>query len=127
MRTTLVALLALLLAGLSPAADPPATGTWAKQKAMARRPGLTLTTDGPGGKPAARPVTQIVFTVLADEGGRIRVHYPGQQGWADKADWVRLADALDHFTARTQADPADAFAWSRRGSPTGTPGSRTSH
>src|SRR5262249_54054574 len=35
--------------------------------------------------------------------------------WAPKSEWVRLSDAMDHFTTRIEDDPKDAFAWSRRG------------
>src|SRR5207237_4820586 len=55
------------------------------------------------------------YTVVAEDGDRIRVNYPGQEGWAARAGWVRLSDAMDYFTGRIKADAKDAFAWSRRG------------
>lgn len=89
--------------------------SWLGQKALARSAAASLADTGKDGKPVSRPVRHIVYAVVAEDGDRIRVNYPGQEGWAAKADWVRLSDALDHFTARLKADPADAFAWSRRG------------
>jgi alkaline phosphatase D len=89
--------------------------SWAGQKALARKAGATLTDSGEDGKPVTLPVRHLVYTVVAEDGERIRVNYPGQEGWAPKAEWVRLSDAMGHFTARIKDDPKDAFAWSRRG------------
>jgi DNA-binding beta-propeller fold protein YncE len=91
------------------------TAPWRGQKALTRKAGTTLTDTGRDGKPVALPVRHLVYTVVGEEGDRIRVNYPGQEGWAPKAEWVRLSDAMDHFTARIKDDPKDAFAWSRRG------------
>ncbi|MFM8273306.1 MAG: hypothetical protein ACKODX_13405, partial [Gemmata sp.] len=88
---------------------------WLGQKALARKPGATLTDTGADGKPVTRPVRHLVYTVVAEDGGRVRVNYPGQEGWVQKSEWVRLPDAFEHFSARVESDPKDAFAWSRRG------------
>lgn len=97
-------------------ADPVgAAAPWAGQKVLARTAGATLTDAGTDGKPVTRPVRHLVYTVVAEDGDRVRVNYPGQEGWAARADWVRLSDALDYFGGRVTADPRDAFAWSRRG------------
>jgi len=76
---------------------------------------VSLTDTGKDGKPITLPVRHIVYTVVAEDGDRVRVNYPGQEGWASKTEWVRLTDAMDHFTGRIKDDPKDAFAWSRRG------------
>ncbi|MBN9122185.1 MAG: tetratricopeptide repeat protein [Planctomycetes bacterium] len=106
---------ALLLIGAAvPTAAPPADA-WLGQKVLARNAGASLTDTAKDGKPATLPVRHIVYAVVAEDGDRVRVNYPGQEGWAQKAEWVRLSEAMDHFTARIKADPKDAFAWSRRG------------
>lgn len=101
----------LLIAAASTTAD----NAWLGQKTLARRAGLTLTDRGQDGRPATAPVRHLVYTVVAEDGDRIRVNYPGQEGWAAKSDWVRLSNAMEHFSERVKDDPKDAFAWSRRG------------
>ncbi len=86
--------------------------TWLGQKVLSRKAGASLTADG---KAIALPVRHIVYSVVAEDGDRIRVNYPGQEGWAAKSEWVRLSDAMEHFTGQIKSDPSDAFAWSRRG------------
>jgi tetratricopeptide (TPR) repeat protein len=103
----------LFLARDAFAAEP--TDSWVGQKVLAHKADASLTDTGKDGKRITLPVRHIVYTVVAEDGDRIRVNYPGQEGWAPKAEWVRLSDAMDHFTARIKADPKDAFAWSRRG------------
>jgi len=103
-------LIAVAIATTGTAADP-----WLSQKALARKAGLSLTDRGKDGKPLTLPVRHLVYSVVAEDGDRIRVNYPGQEGWAAKSDWVRLADAMEHFSGRVKDDPKDAFAWSRRG------------
>lgn len=93
----------------------PSGGPWLGQKVLARKAGASLSDAGRDGRPVSVPVRHIVYTVVAEDGDRIRVNYPGQEGWAPKAEWVRLADAMAHFSGRVRADPKDAFAWSRRG------------
>jgi tetratricopeptide (TPR) repeat protein len=92
-----------------------ASNSWIGQKVLARKAGASLSDTGKDGKTIALPVRHLVYTVVAEDGERIRVNYPGQEGWAEKAEWVRLSDAMDHFSQRITADPKDAFAWSRRG------------
>jgi tetratricopeptide (TPR) repeat protein len=103
----------LLLARDAVAAEP--ADSWVGQKALARKAGTSLTATTKDGKQVTLPVRHLVYTVVAEYGDRICVNYPGQEGWAAKVEWVRLSEAMDHFTARIKTDPKDAFAWSRRG------------
>jgi len=100
----------LLIATSAPTAD-----SWLGQKVLARTAGVSLTDTDKDGKPVKLPVRHIVYTVVAEDGDRLRVNYPGQEGWTSKNEWVRLTDAMDHFAGRIKDDPKDAFAWSRRG------------
>lgn len=105
----------LLLIVVAIATTVAPTDSWLGQKALARKAGLTLTDRGKDGKPVSLPVRHLVYSVVDEDGDRIRVNYPGQEGWAAKSDWIRLPDAMEHFSARVKDDPKDAFAWSRRG------------
>jgi hypothetical protein len=104
----------LLIAFAATTTDKP-NDSWLGQKVLARKAGGSLSDRGKDGKPTTLPVRHIVYTVVAEEGDRIRVNYPGQEGWAAKAAWLLLPDAMEHFTTRIKDDPKDAFAWSRRG------------
>lgn len=96
-------------------ATAPPADSWLGQKVFVRKAGVSLTDTTKDGKPVSRPVRHIGYTVVAEDSDRIRVNYPGQEGWTTKGEWVRLPDALAYFTGRIKADPKDAFAWSRRG------------
>src|SRR5262245_3419156 len=87
--------------------------SWLGQKVLARKAGSSLTDTGKDGTPVTLPVRHIVYTVVAEDGDRVQVNYPGQEGWAARAEWVRLSDAMGYFTGRIKADPTDSFAWSR--------------
>lgn len=104
----------LLITTAAPPKESP-TNSWLGQKVLAQKSGTSLTDKSTDGKPITLPVRHIVYTVVDEMVDRIRVNYPGQEGWAPKNEWLRLSDALDHFTERVKADPKDAFAWSRRG------------
>src|SRR5262249_32982077 len=54
------------------AADP-----WLGEKVLATKAGVTLTETGKDGKPVTLPVRHIVYTVVAEDGHRVRVNYPG--------------------------------------------------
>jgi tetratricopeptide (TPR) repeat protein len=57
-----------------------------------------------------------LLPVLKDQGGRLRVRdYLGREGWAAKADFVRVPDAPAYFTAAIRKDEKDPFAWTSRG------------
>src|SRR5262245_31440474 len=57
-----------------------------------------------------------LLPVLRDQGGRLRVRdYAGREGWADKADFVRVPDAPAFFTELIRQDRRDTWAWASRG------------
>lgn len=111
MIRSLVLIAASVCVATLSAAEPDAK-SWTGQKVLARKPGLSLAVEG---KADRVPVKHIVYSCVADDGEFIRVNYPGQEGRADKADWIRLSEALEYFTTLTKTDPGNAFAWSRRG------------
>src|SRR5262249_10495134 len=57
-----------------------------------------------------------LLPVLKDQDGRLRVRdYHGKEGWADKADFVRVPDAPAFFTDVIRKDEKHAWAWTMRG------------
>jgi tetratricopeptide (TPR) repeat protein len=55
------------------------------------------------------------FTVRAEKDGWLRIHDRVHEGWALKEDFVLARDAIDYFSRRIDANPADYFALSMRG------------
>src|SRR5262249_5924108 len=55
--------------------------------------------------------------VLKEQGGRLRVRdYLGKEGWAEKSNFVRVADAPAFFTDVLRKNPRDVWAWTMRAS-----------
>src|SRR5262249_60236021 len=53
---------------------------------------------------------------LKEQDGRLRVRdYLGKEGWADKANFVRVPDAPAFFTDVIRKEPSNPWAWSMRG------------
>ena len=55
------------------------------------------------------------FKVREEKEGWLRLHDGLHEGWADKADFILVKDALDYFDARVAANPRDTFARTMRG------------
>src|SRR5262249_47386855 len=52
---------------------------------------------------------------MREQDGRLRVRdYLGKEGWADKANFVRVPDAPAFFTDVIRKDPTNAWAWTMR-------------
>jgi tetratricopeptide (TPR) repeat protein len=72
--------------------------------------------EGDGGAPGRFELKGALIPVLKDHDGRLRVRgYDGREGWADKADFVRVADAPAYFTNIIRTDEKSAWAWEVRG------------
>lgn len=54
-------------------------------------------------------------TVLAEQGGRLKVIQQGVEGWFDKSDAVLLDDAAPFFTKKVEANPKNGDALHARG------------
>jgi tetratricopeptide (TPR) repeat protein len=101
---------ALLLAPPAPADE-----SWVGLKVMNTRPKVRLTGRA-GDKAVEFDLTGSLLPVLEDRDGRLRVRdYLGKEGWAEKANFVRVPDAPAFFTDVIRRDPKDAWAWSMRG------------
>jgi hypothetical protein len=101
-------------------ADDPKPGasqeSWVGKKVMVRRPGVAFSGIGDQGqfvnfgnlKPS-------VVEVKKEAGGLVFVRDVGKEGWADRAAFIPLDDAMTYFTERIRADSKDAEAWKNRG------------
>jgi len=57
----------------------------------------------------------LVFQVLKDEDGRLRIDSRRQQGWIQKSDAVLYDQAVDYFTKKLADDPKNSHALTARG------------
>jgi Tfp pilus assembly protein PilF len=57
---------------------------------------------------------QLVYIVIKDQGGFLKVSENGIEGWFDKSDAVILERAIDHFTAQIRTKPGDASCYVNR-------------
>jgi tetratricopeptide (TPR) repeat protein len=104
----------LLTALESPA---PAQDSWVGKKIMPRKAGIKVYTEEDGTKTILDEagVDEAVYTVLKDNGDRVKVRAKGAEGWVSKGDAVLQQNALSYFTGRLRSNPKDAFAYGLRG------------
>src|SRR5687768_7594756 len=110
-RMLAATVIALLVAAPVIADDPP----WVGKQVMPKAHGATFGERSPDGKLASVKMRDVLYAVLREEDGWIRLRVPGQEAWALRSEWVLLEDAPAHFTAAIRADPADVSAWRMRG------------
>jgi tetratricopeptide (TPR) repeat protein len=101
--------LLLLLAPLTRAEEP-----WVGLQVLKARPAVLA--DRNGDKQVRFELKGSLLPVLKDQGGRLRVRdYLGREGWADKADFVRVPDAPDFFTRLIRQEGTNAWVWTMLG------------
>jgi tetratricopeptide (TPR) repeat protein len=91
-------------------------GSWVGKKIMPTKAGIKMASAADKSK--SEGVGELRFTdhtVLADQGGRLKVIQQGVEGWFDKNDAVLLADAVPYFSKKVEADPKDGDALHARG------------
>ena len=71
---------------------------------------------GKDGKPITLPVRHIVYTVVAEDGDRVRreLSRTGRMGGWKRANGFACPNGAGSFTKRIETDPK-CVAWSRRG------------
>src|ERR1700722_17078204 len=90
--------------------------SWVGATVFLKRSGVTIwQKTEKGGAPVRVVLTRPDYRVEAEDGDRIQVRHNGVAGWFDKADAVRLQDAVAFFSERLRADPKDVMAYNRRG------------
>jgi tetratricopeptide (TPR) repeat protein len=88
--------------------------SWAGLKVITTKPKVQLS-ERVGDQNLSFDLTGSLLPVLEERDGRLRVRdYLGKEGWADKANFVRLSDAPAYFTDVIRKDPKSAWAWSMR-------------
>jgi hypothetical protein len=88
--------------------------SWAGLKVLNTKPKVELS-ERVGDKEIRFELTGSWLPVLKDQGGRLRVRdYRGKEGWAEKANFVRVPDAPAFFSEVVRKNPQDAWAWSMR-------------
>ncbi len=100
--------------GLLPIPKLRADEPWVGAKVMNTRPKVLLT-ECVGGEGISFELTGSLLPVLEEQRGRLRVRdYLGKEGWADKANFVRVADAPAFFTDVIRKDPRNVWGWTMR-------------
>jgi len=108
-RLTWAIWLALLLPPVARADE-----SWVGLEVLKAKPKVLADRDGD--KQVYFELKGSLLPVIKDKGGRLRVRdYAGSEGWADKADFVRLPDAPAYFTELIRQDRRNAWAWAARG------------
>jgi tetratricopeptide (TPR) repeat protein len=106
----------LLLAGslLAPAL-PPRQG-WVGETVLIKRPGTTAARLEPDGSysPAGQ-ARSIQYVVTRDVPDRVQVMQDGQPVWIEKAQLVRLRDAVEYYTKQLDGDPNNDVWFAFRG------------
>ena len=111
-----IAGIALLMTGtwIPVGADEP---SWERKTILLTRPGVKL--ELPQAEKIAPKTAGIakdlMFQVLTDKGGRLRISSRRQQGSIARSDAVLFDQAVDYFTKKLAADPKDSHALTARG------------
>jgi tetratricopeptide (TPR) repeat protein len=104
----------LALLSASSAATARADDSWVGLEVLKAKPQVLADRDGD--EKVLFPLKGSLLPVLKEKGGRVLVRdYAGREGWADKADFVRVPDAPVYFTELIRRNPRDTFAWAARG------------
>jgi tetratricopeptide (TPR) repeat protein len=90
--------------------------SWVGKRVMTKEAGQKIVKpDANGQDRNVATLNDILYTVEADDGGRIRVRHRGVVGWLAKADAVPLGDAIRYFSDQVRKDGKDARAYAHRG------------
>jgi tetratricopeptide (TPR) repeat protein len=84
--------------------------SWVGKKVMMTRPGIQLKGATDKGEPLVEAAATMVYTVLDEVDGWIKVRQEASEGWFLKGDGVLLQHAVALFTEQIKANPNDARA-----------------
>jgi tetratricopeptide (TPR) repeat protein len=92
--------------------------SWVGRRIMPKRAGTMI--GHTNGRFIVRQVyvaelTDLVYTVLREQGGWLLVRHRGLEDWFSKEQAVLLKDAIPYFAQRIREDSQDAFALAHRG------------
>jgi tetratricopeptide (TPR) repeat protein len=101
---------------LSSARPGQADDSWVGRRVILIRDGVRIGSTGEDGQPVyVAELTDMVYRVLREEDGWLRVRQRGAEGWFAKSNAVLLGDALPYFTERLRGNGRDAVAYAHRG------------
>src|SRR5437016_2493942 len=91
--------------------------SWERKTILLTRPGVKL--ELPEAEKIAPKTAgvarDLMFQVLSDRSGRLRISSRRQQGSIARSDAVPFDQAVDYFTKKLTADPKDSHALTARG------------
>lgn len=91
-------------------------GSWVGKRIMTRKAGIQIASTADKSKQVyVGELKYLDYTVLAEQGDRLKVIHQGVEGWLDKTDAVLSEDALPYFTDRIKVNPNDDDSFHRRG------------
>jgi tetratricopeptide (TPR) repeat protein len=98
-------------AAAAPVPRDAAADAWVGTTVFGKRPPVQPVLRSAAGATVPAPGrVYISYRVVGDEGDWLRVIHNGRVAWLRKADVVRAADAVEHFTALIRANP-DNTSW----------------
>jgi tetratricopeptide (TPR) repeat protein len=90
--------------------------SWVGRKIILRRDGVRIGyTNDSGQQIYVADLTDMVYRVLGDEDGWLRVRQRGDAGWFARDDAILLEQAIPYFTGRLRGNSRDALAYAHRG------------
>jgi tetratricopeptide (TPR) repeat protein len=90
--------------------------SWVGKRIILRRDGVRIGhTDDKGQPVYVADLTDMVYRVLGEADGWLRVRQRGAEGWFAKDSAVLLEDAIPYFTDRLRGNGRDALAYAHRG------------
>jgi hypothetical protein len=83
--------------------------SWVGKIIITKKDGIKVSNTAADGKPACLgELKSVNLTVLADQGGRLKVIWNGVEGWFDKTDAVLLENAVAFFTDQIRKNASDS-------------------
>jgi tetratricopeptide (TPR) repeat protein len=109
------ALLTLALQGPALAGNPE-DASWVGKRIILRTDGVRIGhADDKGQLVYIADLTDMLYRVLGERNGWLRVRHGGAEGWFAKDSAVLLEDAIPYFTDRLRRNGRDALAYAHRG------------
>ena len=90
--------------------------SWVGKRIILQRDGVRIGHTDDNGRPVyVADLTDMVYRVLGESDGWLRVRQRSTEGWFAKDSAVLLEEAIPYFTSRLRSDSRDALAFAHRG------------
>jgi tetratricopeptide (TPR) repeat protein len=94
----------------------PQAPSWVGKRVMTARPGVySRHSDEFGRQVRDADLTDLVYTVLNQEGEFVWIRHRNIESWVPRTDVVLLDEAVSFFSERIRRDPNDSYAFALRG------------